>query len=327
MLKKSTAINIFLICVLLLAACQPASTASPAGATANFTALPLNAATFTAQPIPTNTPQPTIMQTAAPAEIRFAVIGDFGSGDLNEASVAKMVHGWNPDIIITVGDNNYPLGAEDTIDAHLGQFYHDYIYPYSGQYGAGAAENRFFPTLGNHDWYTTGAQPYLDYLQLPGNERYYDFVRGPVHFFALDSDGNEPDGTDSNSKQAQWLKAGLAASVSTWNVVYFHYPPYSSGYHGSIGYMRWPFAAWGANVVLSGHDHSYERLSVDGIPYIVNGLGGGEIYDFNTPVAESIVRYNATYGAMLVTATPQQLTFAFYNHHNTLVDSFTETKN
>jgi hypothetical protein len=65
--------------------------------------------------------------------------------------------------------------------------------------------NQFFPTLGNHDWYTPGAQPYLDYFHLPGNERYYDFVWGPVHFFAIDSDENEPDGVNQSSVQAKWL--------------------------------------------------------------------------------------------------------------------------
>ncbi len=87
----------------------------------------------------------------------------------------------------------------------------------------------FFPTLGNHDWYTNDAQPYLDYFTLPGNERYYDFVWGPVHFFALDSDEHEPDGVNAGSAQAAWLQQGLAASTSPWNIVYTHYPPYSSG--------------------------------------------------------------------------------------------------
>ncbi len=85
---------------------------------------------------------------------------------------------------MTTGDNNYPDGAAATIDENIGQYYADFIYPYTGSYGTGAASNRFFPSLGNHDWYTTGAMPYLDYFALPGNERYYRFTRGPVEFFA-----------------------------------------------------------------------------------------------------------------------------------------------
>ena len=96
--------------------------------------------------------------------------------------------------------------------------------------------NNFYPILGNHDWLTTIGQlpkPYLDYFSLPGNERYYDFIRGPVHFFAVDSDINEPDGITSNSIQGQWLQSALSASTSPWNVVYLHHSPYSSGLHGS----------------------------------------------------------------------------------------------
>jgi hypothetical protein len=254
------------------------------------------------------------------------VIGDFGSGDQAEADVAALVHGWTPDFIITVGDDNYPLGAADTIDAHIGQFYHDFISPYTGTYGAGADLNRFFPTLGNHDWYTTGAQPYLDYFSLPGNERYYDFIWGPVHFFALDSDENEPDGVNEASVQAGWLRQVLTASTSPWNVVYFHHAAYSSGMHGSTTWMRWPFAAWGADVVLAGHDHLYERLNVDGIPYFTNGLGGGAIYNFVNILPESQFRYDADHGAMLITASETEMHFEFYNRAGKLIDSYQLTK-
>jgi hypothetical protein len=120
----------------------------------------------------------------------------------------------------------------------------------------------------------------LTYFDLPGagfsnssgNERYYDFVEGPIHFFALNSNKEESDGTSSRSRQAIWLKAGLAASTSTWNVVYEHHPPYSSDLvHGSTPSMQWPFASWGADAVLSGHAHAYERIERDGVVYFVNG--------------------------------------------------------
>ncbi len=270
-------------------------------------------ASLTATPIPSPTPNPSI---------RFAVIGDFGEGNQAEADVAGLVHSWNSDFVITVGDDNYPSGAADTIDAHIGQYYHDFIFPYTGVYGPGAAENRFFPTLGNHDWLPAGAKPYLDYFNLPGNERYYDFVRGPVHFFALDSDENEPDGVGSKSVQAAWLKRRLAASASPWNIVYFHHTPYSSGMHGPTTWMQWPFAAWGAQAVLTGHDHTYERLLVDGIPYFVDGVGGGGIYNFVNILPESQFRYNADYGAMLVTARGTNLLFEFYNRMGKLIDQY-----
>lgn len=321
----------FLFCS-LLSGCQPSAAVTPTS-TSRVINVPgpiiesTNpiAATVTGTAVPTVTPE---MATPSPDSslIRFAVIGDYGTGDLNEEFVSDLVHTWSPDFIVTVGDNNYPAGSKDTIDDRIGRSYHDFIFPYSGNFGAGAEKNRFFPTIGNHDLVADGIQPYLDYFSLPGNERYYDFIWGPVHFFALDSEPTEPDGTDMYSVQAQWLKEGLAASTTVWNVVYDHYPPYSSGYHGSIAYMRWPFASWGADVVFSGHDHDYERLMVDGIPYIVDGLGGGAIYEFKDPLKESVARYNTTYGAMLVTATHDQMTFQFFNRHGKKVDWYTIIK-
>jgi tartrate-resistant acid phosphatase type 5 len=277
-------------------------------------------------PSPTFTPLLHTPTATTPPPLRFAVIGDYGQAGPNLAAVAEMILGWQPDLILTVGDNNYPNGAAGTIDENIGQYFHTYIYPYQGAYGEGAETNRFYPALGNHDWNSRRAQPYLDYFTLPGNERYYDLVQYPVHFFILDTDTREPDGVGRSRAQAAWLQAGLAASTASWQVVLTHFPPYSSAYHGSTNYMWWPFADWGADAVLAGHDHVYERLEVDGMLYLVNGLGGGVIYDFYRLHPGSLFRYNEGYGAMLVTATPQQITFEFYAVPGELIDSYTLTQ-
>ena len=135
--------------------------------------------------------------------------------------------------MITLGDNNYQSGAASTIDANIGKYYHDFIGNYHGSFGAGSATNRFWPSPGNHDWVAPNLQPYTDYFTLPGNERYYDVDLGLVHLYAMDSDEHEPDGNSATSKQALWLKDKLAASKSCYDLVYFHYPAYSSGDHGS----------------------------------------------------------------------------------------------
>lgn len=288
-------------------------------------ALPLIIQKTTLTPAPT----PTTIASNTPTQeslIRFAVIGDYGGGGKPEADVAALVHSWQPDFIITLGDNNYPDGAASTIDANIGQFYHAYIFPYQGSYGEGADQNRFFPTLGNHDWNSSGAQPYLDYFTLPGNERYYDFVWGPLHFFALDSDSREPDGVGSGSPQATWLRDNLATSTAAWQIVYMHHPPYSSGLHGSVEWTRWSYREWGADVVLSGHDHTYERLLIDGFPYFVNGLGGGAIYQFKKVLDGSQVRFNEDYGAMLVEANSRQIIFKFITRQGVVVDTYTLEK-
>lgn len=255
--------------------------------------------------------------------VKFAAVGDYGKSGLNELNVSNLIKSWNPEFIITLGDNNYELGEQSTIDANIGQYYSQFIYPYSGSYGQGdTVSNRFFPSLGNHDWYTLGAIPYLNYFTLPGNERYYDFVKGNVHFFSLDSDPNEPDGVDSNSVQALWLKSKLASSSQTYNIVYFHHPPYSSSEHGSNVYMQWPFKEWGASAVIGGHDHSYERIVVNGIMYFVNGLGGKSIYSFNAPVSGSQVRYNNNFGAMLINSYYDSLVFKFFSVSTNQKDNY-----
>ncbi len=269
-------------------------------------------------------------QAPQPDRVRIAVIGDFGDGSQAAADVAALVKSWNPDIVVTTGDNNYPDGAAETMDGNVGRFYHEFIAPYRGRYGAGADVNRFFPTLGNHDWNARrgrGAppQPYIDYFTLPegpGQERYYDVVWGPVHIFAVDSDYREPHGTETGTRQWRWLRQRLAESSAPWKLVVMHEPPYSSGRHGSTARLRWPFKAWGATAVLSGHDHTYERLVIAGFPYFVNGLGGSSRYRFLLPVAGSQVRYNADAGAMLIEATPQRIIFRFVTRRGETIDEY-----
>jgi hypothetical protein len=247
----------------------------------------------------------------AGAVTRFVAIGDYGSAGPVEQTVAELVLAARPEFILTLGDNNYPLGEASTIDFNIGLFYHSYIAPYVGRFGCGAVRNRFFPSLGNHDWYTSGARPYLDYFTLPGNERYYDVAWGDVHLFALDTDPNEPDGVTEGSRQARWLERGLADARERWKIVYFHHPPYSSGPHGSTASMRWPFRRWGADLVLSGHDHVYEHVVVDGLDYLVNGLGGATFYSLGAPVEGSVTRFNEAAGALFFEADARTLRARF----------------
>jgi hypothetical protein len=265
--------------------------------------------TATPTPTPSVTPPPTFTPSPLPPGVnsRFAVIGDYGMGNSSESAVATLVAGWDPDFVITLGDNNYPDGEASTIDDNVGQFYSAFIGDYQGSYGSGSLINRFWPSLGNHDWTpiscdTNGCNgPYFDYFTLPGNERYYEVDYGLVGLFVVDSDSREPDGNSVSSAQAQWLQQRLSASTACFDIVYFHHTPYSSGINSS--WMRWPFAQWGAEVVMAGHEHSYERLEVDGIPYFTNGVGS-----------------SSSGGAMLVTATENGITYQFYNTASQLID-------
>jgi len=272
------------------------------------------------------------------AQSLFATIGDYGDGFADEGNIAGLVYSWNPDFIITMGDNRY--GSTD-FDKTVGQFYCDSLTEAeSGSYcsGSNSPTNAFFPSLGNHD-YTDGSglNEYLNYFTLPGagvdtsgtsgSERYYDFIRGPVHFFAIDSEGALNSASDKMA-QMNWLEAQLAASNAPWQVVYFHHAPYSSATnHGSTTAMQWPFAAWGADAVIAGHDHTYERILADGIVYFVNGLGGHSIGNYTTPVSGPVsgsrVRYNGDYGAMRVDASDIAITFEFINVSGSIIDTYT----
>lgn len=207
-------------------------------------------------------------------------------------------------------------GSASTIDKHVGQFYSSWMHPYNGSYGAGSSDgqNHFYPSTGNHDWGDVSCSkpgdisPYLDYMPV-GGQPYYDFVLGSAHFFALDTDCHQPDGVNASSTQALWLKARLAASTSPWKVVYGHHPPYAS--HGSSfrTYMRWPFGDWGASAVFSGHHHVAERIHLNGMTYLINGLGGASIRPFGpTPTTGSVVRLNGAPAAQLLEVNATHLT-------------------
>jgi tartrate-resistant acid phosphatase type 5 len=274
---------------------------------------------------------PSALATSPPSAdptVTFAVIGDFGYDGPHERAVATMVAAWRPLFVISTGDNCYAHATgtgTDTYDESVGAYYGRWLKDITTtghRLPVGPAPiNAFFPAIGNEDLANAGLAAYLRYFRLPGagftnssgNERYYDYVEGPVHFFVLDSNTSDPSGTTSTSKQAKWLKAQLAASTSAWNVVYDHHPPYSSdSTHGSSKYMEWPFAAWGADVVLSGHAHVYERIDRNGIVYMVDGLGGAPRYAFKkTHVTGSVVRYDANNGALLAVATSSTLEFDF----------------
>ena len=310
--------------LLSIAACGQAAQRGPAAA--NGQPVPIQATA-------TGTPTPAMVTT-------FAVIGDYGTDDTHENAVARLVKSWHPAFILAVGDDYYKVAKgsgtgkyDNSTGAHYGAWLKD-ITTTGKRFPVGtAAVNAFFPALGNHDYSdaTPALKTYLTYFKLPGtgftnssgNERYYDFVDGPVHFFVLNSNPGEPDGTSKTSKQALWLKAALAASTSPWNVVYDHHPPYSSeSQHHSSTFMRWPIAAWGADVMISGHAHDYERVLRNGIVYFVNGLGGAPRYKFATPISGSKVRYRANWGAQRAIATSSTLEFKFYSVSGHLVDTY-----
>jgi len=254
----------------------------------------------------------------------FAAFGDYGNQSGADA-VAAFIKSKNPNHILSLGDQCYD--ASPSIINQVGNKYGSYV-----------IAKRFWPAAGNHE-YSDGcgggaAKAYYSYFVLPNNERYYDVVLGNVQLFVLNSnDGaREPHGTTATSTQGLWLKSKLAASSSPWKIVMFHHPAFSSGEHGQAPRMQWPFEAWGAHAVLSGHDHNYERFMKDAnndgvkMPYFVSGLGGAERRPFGTIKPGSVVRYKDGFGALFITATSTSLNFKFLNLKGSQIDTLTLSK-
>lgn len=238
--------------------------------------------------------------------MKFAVVGDLGGNPGNDANnrvqeVADLVHRLKVNDFFPIGDLDYSNAASFALlDANFGAYYHDLMYPYNGTYGAGAADNinRVWPAPGNHDWGNTVPNPNgLQYWHQifagvvpedplrPGKvKRYYSVLRGDVEFFLLSTDHNEdpvnnPDGVGRTpeSEQGSWLRGALKRSAARYKVVLLHHPPYSSEPGKESTTFKWPFKQWGADMIVGGHAHNYERFDYEGIPCVVVGTGGFSI--------------------------------------------------
>src|SRR5215813_6201599 len=201
--------------------------------------------------------------------IKFAAIGDFGTGDDGQAGIAAQMlrdHKTSPlDFVIAVGDNIYPDGGGR-------HFAKKFERPYAGLIREGV---KFHAVLGNHD-VKDGRRDQCQYPLFNMNGKCYYTVKkgdGLAEFFMIDS-------TAFDMTQAGWLEGVLKESTAQWKVAVFHHPIYSSGAeHGSdLGLRRGIeplLTRYGVNVVLSGHDHIYERVKPQqGVQYFVTGAGG-----------------------------------------------------
>jgi Calcineurin-like phosphoesterase len=193
--------------------------------------------------------------------VKFAVIGDTGTGDKHQLAVAKQLAATRAkfpfEFVIMVGDNIYGGNSAKDYDRK-------FAIPYKPLLDANI---KFYAALGNHD---DPSERYYKPFNMSG-ERYYTFKPADgVRFFALDSNYMD-------EMQLKWLDEQLATSGSEWKIAFFHHPPYSSGEtHGSNETLRTQleprFVKAGVNVVLTGHEHFYERVKPQkGIAYFITG--------------------------------------------------------
>jgi 3',5'-cyclic AMP phosphodiesterase CpdA len=206
-----------------------------------------------------------------------------------------------------MGDNMY--GGEDPSD-----YEKKFAAPYKSLLDA---KVKFYAALGNHD---EALQVNYENFNMEGKE-YYRFKKGDVSFYALNSNYMD-------KKQVEWLQKELAKDTSNWKVCFFHHSPYSSARkHGSDDQLREVvepiFVKYGVAVVLTGHDHVYERIKPQkGIHYFVSGAGGklrsGDIRQ-SSPLTEKA--YDRDMHFMLFEVVGDQMYFQTISRTGVTIDS------
>lgn len=247
-----------------------------------------------------------------PDSVRFAVIGDNGTGEKPEYEVGQQLAVYHQkfpfSFVIMLGDNLY--GPERPQD-----FVNKFEAPYKVLLDA---KVDFYATLGNHD---DPNQRFYKPFNMAG-KRYYSFRKGNnVRFFVLDSTYMDP-------VQLAWLEQELKSSGSDWKIAYFHHPLYSSGMHGSQTDLRLVieplFLKYGVNVVFSGHEHFYQRIKPQkGINYFVSGAAGQLRSGDLRPSELTAAGFDADRSFMLVEVAGQTLSFQAISKTGRTVDQGT----
>jgi len=245
-----------------------------------------------------------------PDSLKFAIIGDSGTGSSSQHKVAEMLIAARAkfpyEFVLMMGDNLYSgSGPKD--------YKKKFEEPYKVLLDSGL---KFYAALGNHD--NTDEKNYKPFNM--GGQRYYTFKpKNGVRVFALDSNYMD-------QPQLQWLEKELTASGSDWKIVFFHHPLYSSGMHGSDIQLRAQleplFLKHGVDVVFSGHEHFYERIKPQkGIYYFTSGgaakLREGDVNKTNL-TAKS---FDTGYHFMLIEITKDTMHFQAISDQGKVVDS------
>jgi predicted MPP superfamily phosphohydrolase len=263
-----------------------------------------------------NKPQVEIKLPLEKNSVRFAVIGDSGTGDQKQYDVAKELETYRKavgfDFVIMMGDNIY--GGHEPRD--MAQ---KFEIPYKPLLDAGV---KFYAALGNHD------DPNIERLYKGfnmGGERYYTFKKQDVQFLALDS-------TYMNPKQLTWIDKTLRSSGARWKICFFHHPLYNYGkMHGSDldlrNQLRPLLTLYGVNAVFSGHEHAYERVKPeDGIYYFVLG-SSGKLHRNDFHRTDMVARtFDRDQTFMLVEIAGDQLFFQVISRSGETVDGGSVTR-
>jgi acid phosphatase len=248
--------------------------------------------------------------------VRFALLGDWGSGDASEMSIAERMlaaHVEKPlDLIVGAGDNIYPNGSADKFASNFERPFAELI----------KRRVSFHTCFGNHD-VRAGADAQLRYPLFNMNGQRFRSVPvggGTVEFFLLDSN-------DMDARQVAWLDSALDKSTAIWKVPVFHHPIYSSGSHGSDTALRKVvepiFVRHGVRVAFSGHDHIYQRVAPQqDVQYFVSG-GGGKLREGDINRRDPLVAfgYDSDSHFMVIDADPVSFSYKAVNTRGETIDS------
>ena len=228
--------------------------------------------------------------------------------DCDQAATADEIGQLNPTAVLTLGDDQYEDGTPTAFDSVFSSTW--------GKY-----RSIMYPAIGNHEYLTSGASGYFGYF---GVAPYYSFNLGAWHLITLDSECSFVGGCEAGSPQELWLLADLAAHPATCTLVYWHEPRWSSGEHGDASQMTtiWSdLAAAHVSVVLSGHNHDYERFTPlnatgqpdpNGVTEFVVGTGGKNHYGFVAgPLTGEVVRNDTSFGVIQMTLRPTSYSWDF----------------
>ncbi len=246
-------------------------------------------------------------------------VGDIAEAGGHQRSTSDRVLELDPDRVLVLGDNQYPNGELD-----------DYRRLYHPTWGRFKARTR--PVPGNHEYETPGAAGYLAYFgkqARPKGRSYYSFDLGGWHLIALNSSIDHGPG----SAQERWLRADLVATAKRCILAYWHVPRFSSGAHqgswGSVGTFWNDLYAANADVVLSAHEHSYERFarqtpwakaSRQGIRQFVIGTGGANLLGFGNRKPNSQRRISHTHGVLELVLHPASYRWRFVSENGAVLD-------
>lgn len=244
----------------------------------------------------------------------FLAVGDFGVGGARERATGEAMRAFeerNPaELLVTLGDNDYTRSPDRFAAAWRAGF--GWL-PAAGVGVAGA--------LGNHDVEVRRGRYQFALLGMPGP--YYVRRLEDVDVFVLDS-------TAITAAQTRWLGRALAASRARWRVAVFHHPPYTCGGHAGSATVRrvWSplFERHGVRLVLSGHDHNYQRFAVRrGVSYVVHGGGGARLYRLQRCPRgyPHRVAARAAHGYLHVTAADESLTVSAVGLDGRTIDRVT----